>query len=93
MGVGDVLCIMETFKPTETSVLVEQQAARIQELEQELWIVRKQRFQGREMDVILHRRTAAMQFFRKEYERRQNAPSMCQCLNSQSGGYDDVDSA
>ena len=88
MGVGDVLCIMESFKPTETNVLVEQQGVRIQKFEQELWIVRKQRFQGREMDDILHRRTAAMQ-----YERTQNAPSMCQCLNSQSGGYDDVDSA
>ena len=48
------------------------QAKYIEELEQELHIIRRQlqQFQGRQMNEIAERRRAAMQFYREEYERK-----------------------
>lgn len=49
----------------------QQQADRIQELEQELSIVRRllEQYQGRQMNEIAARRRAAMDFYRNEYQR------------------------
>ena len=55
---------------SDQTSLIERQAQRIQELEQELRIVSRQleQFQGRQMDEIMERRRAAMQFYREQYE-------------------------
>ena len=59
--------------------LIKKQAECIEELEQELRIVRRQleQFQSRQMDEIAERRRAAMQFYREEYERQQIRQYAC----------------
>ena len=73
--------------------MADQQAQRIEELEQELRIVRRQleQFQGKQMSEIMERRRAAMQFYREEYERLPpNAVTPCY-TDGQGGGQDTVD--
>jgi hypothetical protein len=74
--------------------MADQQAQRIEELEQELRIVRRQleQFQGRQMDDIMERRRAAMQFYREEYERlHPNAVWPCYTDGQGGGGQDTVE--
>ena len=73
---------------------IEQQTARIRELEHELCIVYRQleRYQGRELDDILDRRRAAIQFYREEYERTHGAPPTY-CRGNSDEGQDVVDSS
>ena len=56
-------------------VVLQQQAAQIKELEQELRIVRRQleRFQQGDMDEFARQRRAAMQFYREQHEREKDA--------------------
>lgn len=50
-------------------ILIQQQANKIEQLEQELRIVQRQlqQFQGRQMNDIAARRRAAMQYYREQY--------------------------
>ncbi len=66
----------------------DQQAKRIDELEQELRIVRRQleQFQSKQMDEIMERRRAALQYYHEEYERLQNRPN-----KGGGDGTDDID--
>ncbi len=73
--------------------MADQQAQRIEELEQELRIVRRQleQFQGKQMSEIMVRRRAAMQFYREEYERlHPNSERPCY-TDGRCGGQDTVD--
>ena len=76
---------------TDQTALIESQARHIQDLEQELRIVRRQleQFQGRQMDEIAERRRSAMQFYREEYERKHGPqpPHIC----DDSGSSDEYD--
>ena len=77
-------------------VVIQQQAARIEELEQELRIVRRQleQFQGRQMDDIMHRRRAAMDFYREEYERTHGASrvdGVLRVAEYEGDGLDEID--
>ena len=78
------------------SDIIKQQAQRIQDLEQELRIVKRQlqQFQGRQMDEILERRRAWMQFYREEYERehmRSTGRILSQNLQNDGDGMDTPD--
>ena len=77
---------------SDQTYLIEKQAQRIEELEQELRIVKRQlqQFQGRQMDEIAERRRAAMQFYREEYERTHGATAY-RSMAEETGGFDEVD--
>ena len=64
------------------SALVKQQAHRIQDLEQELRIVKRQlqQFLEQKMNEILECRRAYMQFYKEEYEREHNILSIPRIL-------------
>ena len=68
------LCVKKTtvMSSQESDARIKAQARYIEELEQELRIIRRQlqQFQGRQMDEIAERRRAAIQFYREEYERK-----------------------
>ena len=73
--------------------LIQRQAKRIAELEQELQITRRQldQFQGRQMDEIAQRRRSALQFYREQYELKHGAETWYS-KQRDGDGYDELDS-
>lgn len=80
------------------SDLIKQQAHRIQYLEQELWIVKRQLqqlFLGQKMNGLIECRRPSMQFYEEEYEREHNIIStpriLQQDVKNDCEGIDTVD--
>ena len=67
---------------------VKQQAARIEELEQELRIVKRQleQFQTRQMAEFARKRQQAMDYYKKEYERTHGERQI-----KKGVGFDEID--
>ena len=69
---------------TDQTALIESQARHIQELKDELCIVKRQlqQFLGRQMNEIAERRRSALQFYREQYELRNGLLPQSDCVES-----------
>ena len=86
------ICVLKRQIENDMAAILRKKDDKIQDLETELRIVKRQleAFQGRQMDEILQRRRAAMQFYREQYERTHTIHGDENTANSEEG-LDEID--